>query len=115
MSLRPGKEYLYLDPNCIVSARALQAQYPDIKFTKYLIRWPTKYGFHQGLQAEARDNLLDMLQKAIIVTRTGFIQKYLSGLDVHAAKDENTWTYFTIDAKDAVELAVTYRNLFSRE
>jgi hypothetical protein len=115
MSLRPRKEYLYLDPNCIVSVRALQAQYPDIKFTKYLIRWPAKYGFHQGLQAEARDNFLDMLLKAIIVSRTGFIQEYLTGLDIHAAKDENTWTYFTIDAKDAVELAAAYRSLFGRD
>jgi hypothetical protein len=115
MSLRPRKEFLYLDPTCIVSARALQAQYPDIKFTKYLVRRPTQYGFHQGLQAEARDNLLDMLQKAIIVTRTGFMQEYLTGLDIHTAKDENTWTYFTIDAKDAVALAASYRNLFSRE
>ncbi len=115
MSLRPRKEYLYLDPNCIVSARAMQAQYTDIKFTKYLIRWPAKYGFHQGLQAEARDDLSDMLQKAIIVSRTGFIQEYLSGLDIHAAKGENSWTYFTIDAKDAAGLAASYRNLFGRE
>jgi hypothetical protein len=115
MSLRPRKEYLYLDPNCIVSVRALQAQYPDIKFTKYLMQWPAKYGFHQGLQAEARDDFLDMLPKAIIVSRTGFIQEYLTGLDIHAAKDENTWTYFTIDAKDAVELAAAYRSLFGRE
>jgi hypothetical protein len=115
MSLRPRKEYLYLDPNCIVSARTLQTQYPDIKFTKYLIGWPTKYGFHQGLQAEARDDLLDMLQKAIIVSRTGFIQEYLTGVDIHAAKDENSWTYFTIDAKDAAGLAASYRNLFGRE
>jgi hypothetical protein len=110
----PEKKFVFIDPTCIVSVKALQAKFPSFVFTKFLPRQPSNYGYHKGLVQEAKENFAGMLGEAMIISRKDFSEKYL-GKFLSTELKNDQWTLSTVDSLSGEDVATVYTTYFRRD
>ena len=115
MILMNSKHYIFIDPTVMVTARALQAMFPENYFSKFLSGIRDYYGLHHDLEQEAVTGMREMLSQAIIVSRTDFVKEYLRILSPQVLSQNQHWTAFTVKQEDVIRLERIYRELFLRQ
>jgi hypothetical protein len=112
--LMKQKRYLFIDPTVMISTRALQAMFPQNYFSKLLTGERNRFGSHFENGQEALSDVRDMIRRAVIISRTDFVRKYLQIITVEVLAENDRWTAFTVDGKDIIRLEKIYNELFLR-
>ena len=89
--------YILIDPTSIVSIRALQAQYPNIGFTKvFPLEDKLHYGIFKGINIENKNDIKQMLINSVIIGSTDLLDTYLTEVRAHYIVRGDRWCSFRI-------------------
>ena len=108
-----SKKYLFIDPTIIISARALQAQYPDISFAKISPRLSSVYEILHNLDLKRERSLKKILANAIFLSRKDFVDNYLQKINMERI-DYSNLTVFVPEEIELISLENIYRIYFER-
>jgi hypothetical protein len=104
---------IFLDPTFPISARAMQAKYPQMKFAGFDYFAKDHYQLYSGLNTEPKTGFESMLSNAIIASRNEFVIQYLVDIRIDVCHSEGM-TYYAVPAEESEKLAGRYEQLFSR-
>ncbi len=107
------KKYFFIDPTSLVSARALQAKYSDISFTTLLPFDTMLYHIHEDIKISEKTNVRVMLENALIISRTDFVNKYLNDFRIRKEIFDE-WSVFSVEHREIDRLYDLYKSLFIR-
>lgn len=106
-------EFIFLDPTFPISARAMQAKYPQMKFAGFDYFEKDRYQMYAGLNTESKTGFESMLRKAIIASQNEFVIQHLVDIRIDIYHSD-AMTYYTVPAEESEKLANRYEQLFSR-
>ncbi len=107
------REFIFLDPTCPISARAIQAKYSHLKFTAVAYHKKGHFQLYTGLSDKSKTGFKTMLSDAVIASRTDFVNQYLDDLEKKIYHSGDI-IFLTISAENAETLSSRYDQLFSR-
>jgi hypothetical protein len=105
--------FIFLDPTFPISPRAMQAKYPQLKFTAFSYSQEDRYQLYTGLITRNETGLKTMIGKAIIASRTDFVNQYLQDVSLKMYHSP-ALTFYTIKPQNLEITAIRYDSLFSR-
>ncbi len=109
----PQNTFIFLDPTFPLSIRSMQVKYPHLHFARFSFHKKDQYEIYSGLIEKSQTGLKDMICRAVIVSRSDFVRRYLEEIQIEV-HHSNYFTAFTVPEEACETLANTYDVLFSR-
>lgn len=106
-------KFIFLDPTFPISARAMQAKYPQLKFTAFDYLTENHFQLYTALIKKNEAGFSAMLGNAVIVSRTDLVNQYLEDVSLKMYRSPFL-TFFAIKPEDLEITAIRYGSLFSR-
>ncbi|MGA9292360.1 MAG: hypothetical protein WCE54_15070 [Ignavibacteriaceae bacterium] len=101
---------IFIDPTVSIRARALQAEYPELKFGAISLTGTDEYKIYNNTEVFTRKGLDKMFKEAFILSRSGFAVKYIK--DIIPIRNSGQYLLYRIQPEESGMLANVYSSLF---
>ena len=107
-------KFLFIDPTFPLKSRVLQARYPEVTFVSMDYYKEDHYYQYYNLDITEQKGLARVMASSLFLSRSDFVEKYLSGYNLQNKVKIGEFTLYTITEVEAVQAAHLYTSLFKR-
>ena len=104
---------IIIDPTIPVHIRALQVRYPNKEFCALSYYRLNEYTIYHQLKIKNKSGLDDLFKRALIISRTTFVKKYLKNMNINIYTS-GEYSIFKAEQVENINLAKLYTKLFYR-